>query len=175
MSGNSLQIIFRQPCLEDAKAIHSLIDSSPPLDVNSLYCYLLLCTHFAETSVVAQANNELCGFISAYVRPDDKETIFVWQVAVKKEWRKKGIAPGMLWSILRRAYPFNLRYLETTVNPSNKSSRNLFSSFAESLNSCLVESVLFSANEFGDSGHEKEILFRIGPFNIPGKENYSWK
>lgn len=147
-----------------------LIEDSPPLDLNSLYCYLLLCTHFAQTSIIAEYSHDVCGFISAYVRPDQKDTLFVWQVVVKKDCRGKSIAKGMLASLLQRNHLSSLRYLETTVNPSNQSSNALFSSLATSLNTGLTKSILFSGNDFGDFSHEEEILYRIGPFDLLKKE-----
>jgi L-2,4-diaminobutyric acid acetyltransferase len=170
MINNSHQIIFRLPEKKDAKSVMKLIEDSPPLDANSLYCYLLICTHFAQTSVMAEQHNEICGFISAYLHPERKDTIFVWQVVVKNNVRGQGIASGMLNAILHRAYPVPLRYLETTVNPSNTSSNALFSSLVASLNAGLAKSVLFSADDFGKTSHEEEILYRIGPFDVMQKE-----
>jgi L-2,4-diaminobutyric acid acetyltransferase len=167
---NSHQFIFRFPEKKDAKILRRLIANSPPLDINSLYCYLLVCTHFAQTSVLVENSKEICGFISAYMRPDRNDTLFVWQVAVSKNYRGQGIASDMLASILRRTYPAPLRYLETTVNPSNISSNTLFSRLANSIQAPLVKSLLFSESDFGSSEHEEEIMYRIGPFNILRKE-----
>jgi L-2,4-diaminobutyric acid acetyltransferase len=153
------------PEKKDARAVRRLIEDSPPLDLNSLYCYLLLCTHFAPTSIIAESNQTVCGFISAYVRPDKEDTLFIWQVAVEKEFRGKGVARSMLLSLLQRRYTTPRWYLETTVTPSNVSSDALFSSLASYLNTSLTKSVLFSEIDFGDASHEEEILYRIGPFD----------
>jgi len=163
-------IYFRQPEIADAASIESLIKASPPLDLNSLYCYLMLCAHFSRTSVVACDADAVCGFISAYLRPGEQDTLFVWQVVVDKKYRGKGIAGSMLSSILNRTYLPSLRYLETTVSPSNIPSKALFSSLAVSLGAPLAQSVLFSAADFGDQRHEEEVLFRIGPFDLSSKE-----
>ena len=170
MINNSHQIIFRLPEKKDARSVMKLIEDSPPLDVNSLYCYLLVCTHFAQTSAVVEKSKEICGFISAYIRPDRNDTLFVWQVVVKKDSRGKGIARGMLASVLQRSYPAPLRYLETTVNPSNTLSNALFSNLAKSVNAQLIKSPLFSESDFGTGEHEEEILYHIGPFDILKKE-----
>jgi L-2,4-diaminobutyric acid acetyltransferase len=170
MINHSDQVTFRLPEKKDARFVMKLIEDSPPLDVNSLYCYLLICTHFAHTSVIAEHGKKACGFISAYIHPDRKDTIFVWQVVVENNLRGQGIASQMLDAILHRAYPFPVRYLETTVNPSNESSNALFSALSKSLNAHLVKSMLFSESDFGGQKHEKEILYRIGPFNVLKKE-----
>ena len=91
-------------------------------------------------------------------------------ICIQEEYRGKGIASLMLQDLLSRSYPNPLRYLETTVSPSNHSSKALFSSLAESLDAPLVQSVLFSSDDFGGQSHEEEVLFRIGPFNLLSKE-----
>lgn len=165
MINDSHHIVFRVPRKQDAPAVRRLIENSPPLDLNALYCYLLLCTHFAPTSIIAESNQAVCGFISAYVRPDKEDTLFIWQVAVEKEFRGKGVARSMLLALLERRNATALRYLETTVTPSNVSSDALFSSLAAYLNAGLTKSVLFSESDFGGASHEEEILYCIGPFD----------
>jgi len=156
---------FREPRIEDGPHIHSLIEHSPPLDLNSLYCYLLLADHFRKTCIVAERDGDILGFISAYVHPLKENTLFVWQVAVDETARKQGIGIRMLEELLRRPALHRVSNLETTVNPSNHSSQSLFESFAKRLGVSCNMSILFSEDLFGGTGHEAEILFRIGPFD----------
>lgn len=166
MKNNSSHILFRKPEISDAYSIWKLIKESPPLDLNSLYCYLIICTHFVDTSIIAEDSDGICGFISAYIRPDSENILFVWQVVVKKEKKRQGIANTMLQSLLRRKHKKVIQYLETTVNPSNKASGALFYAIAKSLNTKCHESVFFTEKDFGNQAHEDEILYRIGPFDI---------
>jgi hypothetical protein len=74
---------MRLPTRKDGAAIHHLISECPPLDLNSLYAYLLLGEHFSDTCVLAEsAGGRINGFISAYVIPTRPDVLFVWQVAV---------------------------------------------------------------------------------------------
>jgi L-2,4-diaminobutyric acid acetyltransferase len=155
---------FREPRIKDGRDIHSLIERSRPLDLNSLYCYLLLADHFRRTCVVAERDGHPVGFVSAYLHPSKKDTLFVWQVAVDKTVREQGIAGRMLENLVQRPELSFVSYQETTVNPSNQSSGSLFESFAKRLRAPCTTSALFSEDLFGDTGHEAEILFRIGPF-----------
>jgi L-2,4-diaminobutyric acid acetyltransferase len=164
MQNNFQNLKLRKPEISDAHAIWKLIKTSPPLDLNSLYCYLIICAHFADTSIVAEDQRGICGFISAYIRPDSNNTLFAWQVVVKNEYKRKGIARAMLDSLLHRKFEFPINYLETTVNPSNQASGDFFRSTAKLLNTQCQESILFSEKDFGDEDHEAEILYRIGPF-----------
>ncbi len=158
--------VYRKPVSSDACNIWKLIKESPPLDLNSLYCYLIVCIHFADTSIVAEDGDGICGFISGYIHPKHDDTLFIWQVVVDKGKRGYGIAKEMLFSLLHRRYKTPLQYMETTVSPSNTASRALFYSIAKSLNTSCLESVLFSDKDFGDHAHEDEILYRIGAFDI---------
>lgn len=140
------------------------------LDVNSLYTYLLIGEHHAGTSVVACAGDELIGFISGYLLPGSPETLFIWQVGVSEAGRGRGLATHMLLDILSRDVCRDVRYLDTTIGPSNVASQALFRGLARRLDCDVTENELFSHDLFavhasGDEPHEPEILFHIGPFD----------
>jgi len=159
------EVRIRGPRAEDGRAIWELVDQCRPLDLNSCYAYCLIARDFSETSVVAEEDGKVVGFISAYRQPRDPEKIFIWQVAVHSSQRGKGLARSMLLKLLERESCGGLRFLETTVTPSNKPSRALFSSIAREMGCRLVETEGFPADIFpGDQSHEEERLLRIGPF-----------
>lgn len=159
-------VVLRRPTLQDGAAIHALIESSPPLDVNSTYAYLLLCHHFRDTCVVAEVDGKLFGFISGYLPPTQPDTFFVWQVAVHSDARGRGLGVSMLRYLLQQYRAGHIRYLDTTVSPSNQASRAMFARLARDLETVLSEQPLFPKALFGDSaGHEDEMLLRIGPFH----------
>lgn len=160
---------LRRPQLDDAKAIHGLIRACPPLDVNSLYVYLLLAHHHPDTCAVAQApGGELQGFVSAYVPPATPDVLFVWQVAVHESARGLGLGGAMLRSLLERPSLSGVRFIETTVGPDNAASRGMFSSLARRLKTQINESALFETHHFGEQAHEEERLLRLGPLALPG-------
>lgn len=163
-SSTKTKIAFREPAIADGDAIYQLIRTSPPLDVNSRYAYLLLCHHFSETCVVAESDGEVVGFLSAYRPPRRPEVLFVWQVAVGETARGQGVAGRMLESVLARPACEHVSFLETTVSPSNAPSQRLFRSFAEKRQARSEETTLFPESAFGGDAHESEVLFRIGPF-----------
>lgn len=152
------------PRVCDGVAIHRLVAACKPLDLNSLYAYLLLCEHFAETCVRAERAGRTVGFISAYRPPRTVDIVFVWQVAVAEEMRGQGLAGAMLRELLARPALRGCRYLETTVSPSNEPSRRVFHGLARALRAPVAERVLFAEPDFGDEQHERETLIRIGPF-----------
>lgn len=166
MAPASSKLLFREPGIPDGAAIHRLVRACPPLDLNSPYAYLLLCTHHTRTCVVAEGPAGLAGFVSAYRLPEAPEVIFVWQVAVAPSARGQGLALRMLEHLLGRRALADCRWLETTVSPSNKASRRVFDLLSERLRTGSEERTFFSRKDFPDEGHEDEVLIRIGPYAL---------
>ena len=149
----------------DGLAVHRLIAECPPLDLNSVYVYLLLSEHFSDTCVLAESAGVVNGFISAYIPPAKPEVLFVWQVAVHARTRRQGLGRLMLWNLLKRPRLSGIRYIESTVGPDNTASRNLFAGLARQLRAPIVDGPLFERELFGTGEHADERLLRIGPFD----------
>lgn len=159
---------FGSPTPTEGAELWNLAREVGNLDVNSRYAYVLWCRDFAATSVVARDPlGVIAGFVTGYRRPDAPDVYFVWQVAVAPGFRRRGLARRMLDHAVLRMRSNGVRYVETTVTPDNKASMRLFESFAQANGADLTRDVLFSEQELG-SGHEPEVLHRIGPF--PGPE-----
>ncbi|HLT63798.1 MAG TPA: diaminobutyrate acetyltransferase [Pseudohongiella sp.] len=156
-------ILIRQPVPDDGPAVLDLIRRSAFLDTNSLYCYLLLCTHFSTTSAVAVRDGQLAGVITAYVPPQHPDTLFVWQVAVDSSARGHGLASRMLDHILGRPGTLQIRFVEATVAADNKASRALFSSLARRFRASVQESVMFEREQFSPALQYTEYKLSIGP------------
>ena len=169
-STRTLDIELRAPIKSDGAAIYQLIQACPPLDLNSVYSYLLLAEHFGQTSVVAQdSSGRLLGYISAYVPPHKPNVLFVWQVAVHEDARGQSLGRRMIQHLLQRTLAADVEYIETTVGPSNQASRRMFQGVARALDAEIVEVPLFEQRMFGQYGHEDEPLLCIGPFSLAGQ------
>ncbi len=155
---------LRTPDRRDGAQIHRLIEQCPPLDLNSQYAYLLLCEHFSPTCVLAQADHQVLGFISAYMPPAQADVLFIWQVAVHPQARGRGLGLSMLQTLLRRPHLSHIQFIETTVSPQNQASRGLFAALATALQASIQELPLFDRHLFAGHGHDDEPLLRIGPF-----------
>ncbi|MDT7748845.1 MAG: L-2,4-diaminobutyric acid acetyltransferase, partial [Pseudonocardiales bacterium] len=67
------------PTVDDGVEVWRIARDSKVLDVNSRYAYLLWCRDFAETTVVARAGRRVLGFVTGYRRPEEPNTLLVWQ------------------------------------------------------------------------------------------------
>ncbi|MEC8859424.1 MAG: diaminobutyrate acetyltransferase [Pseudomonadota bacterium] len=157
-------IQLRPPKATDGAPVHNLIRKSAFLDDNSLYCYLAICTHFAQTSVVATMGEDVVGVVTAYIPPEQPDTLFVWQVAVDTVAQKRGLASKMLNHILERDSCKAVQYVETTVTEDNAASRAMFASLARRRECEINESVMFDREEHFLNLHDTEFKLRIGPF-----------
>ena len=160
----SNKIELRIPTLSDGMDVYRLVERCPPLDANSSYCNILQCGHFAQTSVAAEMNGEIVGFISAYKKPEQENTLFVWQVAVDEKARGLGLASNMLMHILQRPQCQGVNRLETTITEDNKGSWALFERLAKTLSTDLNSSIWLEKQKHFDGQHESEALVVIGPF-----------
>ncbi len=158
-------IVFRSPSLEDGMTAFRLVEKCPPLDMNSSYCNLLQCSHFSNTSVAAEMNGEMVGFISGYVIPDRLDTLFVWQVAVAEQARGLGLASRMLSHIIARPNCAKISYLETSITQDNNASWALFKRLASALSADFQSSGWMDKETHFAGLHDSEALVRIGPFN----------
>lgn len=156
---------LRTPVAGDAAPMWRLAADTGALDVNSPYAYLLVCTHFASTSVVAEEpeTQDLVGFVAAYRMPDDLDVLFVWQIGVSAQRRGAGLGGRLLRALLAQPGNRGVRWLEATVTPSNHASERLFRSFARSLAVACDATGSYPAELFPDGNHEPEVLYRVGP------------
>jgi L-2,4-diaminobutyric acid acetyltransferase len=158
---------MRTPSPRDAAAVWRLVRDSDVLDLNSPYAYLLLCSDFAQTSIVAEAAGHLLGFVGAYRRPPRPESVFVWQIVTAREAQRRGLASHLLETLLAQRACRGVRFLEATVTPSNHPSRAFFEGFARRLGVPFEEEPAFPAELFPGADHEDEIRVRIGPLSAP--------
>ncbi len=169
---NTKTITIRQAEPTDGGKMQHLAEQSPPLDINSKYCYLLMSTHFSQTCTVAVAGEELVGFQTGYFKPQEPGVLFIWQIAVGSAGRGQGLAKRMVRDLLSRFPRGRVSFLEQTVTKSNEASRALFTSVARELGAPIEETLLFGPDHFGAHDHEPEYLLRIGPIqqNAPHEQ-----
>ena len=152
---------FREPSDTDGDQIFQLIKDCPPLDVNSSYCNFLQSTHFADTCILVEIDDEVAGFISAYRKPQQPDVLFVWQVAVSSNHRGKGIASKMLDRLLARDTLSDINAIETMITKNNTASWMLFEKLDKRHGKRGEISVFLDQNTHFKGEHDTEYLYRI--------------
>jgi L-2,4-diaminobutyric acid acetyltransferase len=145
-----------------AEVYKMLVANRPYVGLNSRYTYFLLARDFSDTCVVAEHEGKIIGFSTGYVPPNRQDTFFNWETVVKRGYRGCGLQKRLLLHQIKMA---NTAYFEGTVNPSNGASKRNFAKLAELLKTKIETKVLFSEEDFGNDGHEAEVLYRIGPIS----------
>lgn len=163
-SSTNEKAYFSAPTPAEAKAVADLVRRVGNLEPNTTYAYLLLCSHFAESCVVAKYQDEVVGVLLGYRKPGDPSRLFIWQVGTKAEMRGQGLASAMLDALKTRAAAAGVTHFELTIAPSNELSWLLFEKWAKRHGLNFNQQEGFSSSLFGDEGHEAEALVVIGPF-----------
>lgn len=163
-------IRYRQPVKKDGSEVWRLVRDSGGLDLNSVYSYLMLCDFFRDTCRVAESEGQIVGFASAFRKPDDPQTLFVWQIAVDPGLRGRGVGRSMLKELIDSDKNADIRFIEATIGPNNIASRSLFLGLAQSVGAECSMANHYAAELFpGPEAHDDELLFRIGPI---GRESH---
>lgn len=157
------------PTIEDGAGTWDLVDRST-LDTNSPYAYVLWGDHFSSTSRVARVDGEVVGFVMGYRVPERPDVLFVWQVGVAESHRGTGLASRLLDEVWEANE--DLRFLESTVTPSNRASDLLFRSFARRHDADLSLGEAYGEHLFPPGqDHEAEVRYRIGPIDTSIQED----
>ena len=119
---------------------------------------------------VSDHDQQLMGYITGYMRPDDPTALMIWQVAVDDAARGHGLASRMLDYLVETT---SAQSLETTVTDDNAASNRLFASLAERHGANHDITALFTPDMYPDN-HDTEYLHSIGPLT-PTSEQKSPK
>ncbi|MDW4498743.1 diaminobutyrate acetyltransferase [Sulfitobacter sp. D35] len=155
------EIMLRTPTAEDGSLVWQLVRDCKPLDENSMYCNVIQCDHFGDTCVLAEMDNQPVGWISAYIRPDDPETLFVWQVAVSPLARGRGLGRKMLLDLVGRDACAGVTQIQTTITRDNNASWGLFTGFAERHGADMEREAHFTSEDHFDGTAKTEHLVTI--------------
>jgi len=159
------QVAIRAPNTDDGCAVHELVATCPPLDLNSRYFYLVQCTDFADTCILAERDGQVVGWVSGHRRPSRPSVLFVWQVAVHPDARGHALGTRLLRALLSRPNCGDVEAIQTSVTEDNLASLSVFKSFAESLCTRLVQHNWLDRDQHFRGRHDSEQLLTIGPFD----------
>lgn len=165
---NEAPLQIRHPTRHDARAMWKLVQSSPELDRNSMYLYVILAEFFPNTCAVAESGSQLLGMVTAFSPPGEPGVLFVWQMAVGEEHQGKGIASALLLFLVA-AQPGPVRYVKATIAPNNQASRSVFARLGQRLAAPVSFAPYLTASELSTNGggHPDEEMAVVGPIRGP--------
>lgn len=166
--GEQSDVLLRRPEMPDGARVWEIARDSKVLDLNTSYAYLLWCHDFADTSVVAEVDGRVVGFVTGFRRPTAPDVFMLWQVAVDADQRGNKLAGRMIHNLLDRLVENGVRWLHTTVAPDNEPSLRLFHGVARDRGVAIERHDFITPEHFPDDGedkHQPEDLYTIGPLN----------
>jgi L-2,4-diaminobutyric acid acetyltransferase len=162
---NKIKITF--PTKKNGSAVAKLIQRCPPLDLNSTYNYLIQSYYFNRTCSVAFDSEKIVAFVSGFIKPTNKNCLFIWQVAIDEEYRGKGLGIELIEFLLNQNKEVNT--IETTITKNNIASRRMFQKIVEKYKTRMSEEALVDKEKDFSNEHDSEMLITIGPIKIKVK------
>ena len=162
---NKIKITF--PTKKNGSAVAILIQHCPPLDLNSTYHYLIQSYYFNQTCSVAFDGEKIVAFVSGFIKPTNKNCLFIWQVAIHEDYRGKGLGIELIEFLLNQNKEVNT--IETTITKNNIASRRMFQKIVEKYEARMSEEALFDKEKDFSNEHDSEMLITIGPIKIKVK------
>jgi L-2,4-diaminobutyric acid acetyltransferase len=163
------QVRFRAPTVKDGSAVWQLVHATGVLEVNTAYFYLIFCSEFQNSSLVAEHDGQVVGVVLGYRRPKSLDTLFCWQIGVLPAWQGKGLAKLMLHAWISLAGNPVVNAIEATVADDNAASDRLFRALARDLSADCEVTPCFTSDLLPE-GHRPEPLYRIAPI-APSQNN----
>lgn len=162
----SLLVRVRPPQLGDGGAIWELVRGAELLSSGGQHVAPVLAGHFADTSLVAEAEGRVVGFVGGYRPPTNRPSLFVWQIDVAPAFRGKGLGSALLHALVRCPGCEGIEYIEATVSSSNRACRQLFEGFARDVGTACEVTAEYASGLTASTSNEREDLFVIGPIRI---------
>ena len=126
----------------------------------------MLLQHFADTSLVAEAEGRVVGFVGAYRPSTNPSSLFVWEIDVEPMLRRQGLGTRLLHALIQCPGCAGIDDLHLTVGVSNLAAKRLFEAFARDLDATCQVIDDSSPKRSETMHHERKELLRIGPIRI---------
>lgn len=162
----SLLVRIRRPRPEEGSAIWNLVRRSESLDPDARHVLPLLASSLADTSLVAEIEGALVGFIGGYRAPTLPHSVLVWQIDVDPSFREQGLGNALLHALIRCPGCAGVEFVEAAVSPANVPTKRLLESFARDLDTACEVTLGSAKSVIAASAEQSEDLLRVGPIRI---------
>jgi L-2,4-diaminobutyric acid acetyltransferase len=140
---------------EYASKVLKLMRSSGGIDHHTDYTLWQAAYFDPELFFTALVDKRIAGYLFGR---STKDSILLWQIAVDRKERGKGIGKKLVSALIHYAKNNNFSSIITTITPDNIASKVTISSAAKSCGFCLIDVGMTS--DFGGS-MAKEIIYEI--------------
>jgi len=123
-----------------------------------------LVSRFADSSLVAETEGALIGFVGGYRTPEPPHAVLLWQIDVDPAYRRQGVGNALLHALIRCPGCADAEYLEASVRSSDVACKRLIEGFAREL-STTCEATFDTSEMLSSSGGDVEELLRVGPIH----------
>ena len=131
-----------------------LADCVPYVLPHHPYIYWIMGEYFPSLCFIAKENDSILGFICALYSAE-KKSIFIWQLAVSKAHRRKGLAVLLCDKIVEYANNNKINSIQMTINDENTASLTFFSRFSKQHSKTFEKITLSGINSFkGENAYE---------------------
>jgi L-2,4-diaminobutyric acid acetyltransferase len=122
---------YRKAEEKDIQPIVRLLnDCRPYVLAHHDYLYWILCNYYQSSCFVCEAQDRLIGFVSG-LPSLDQMSVFIWQICVHPEYRRKGVACRLL-QLLHEVSELNgFKHLQLSISKENSTSFRMFNRFAD--------------------------------------------
>lgn len=121
---------FRQAEEKDiVPIVHLLNDCRPYVLAHHDYLYWILSNYFQSSCFVCEDSGKIIGFISG-LPSVDQNAVFIWQICVSAEYRRKGIACALLYRLYEVSEQNGFDHIQLSITAENSASFDMFSRFA---------------------------------------------
>ena len=105
------------------------------------YIYWIMIEYFQSLCFTAHVDDKVIGFICA-LHSSEKNTVFIWQLAVNDNYRRTGTARLLCEKIIKYTEENNIRSLQFTISDKNNASISFFSRLAKYYDKSIEEITL---------------------------------
>lgn len=154
-------MIIRNVTEADSMVLWELASKCRPLDLHTPYTYWVLCHYFSKQCFILEEEASPIGFISSVTT---KDCVFVWQIGILEEYRKRKLSRLLLQAVFSFAKGEGMK-LQTSISQENNASKAAFNGFCHSNNLSLYQIGELNLKTNDGTFSESETLYEISPVN----------
>ncbi|KYC53386.1 MAG: Acetyltransferase (GNAT) family protein [Candidatus Methanofastidiosum methylothiophilum] len=124
-------MIIRKCTVEDIDSLRIFVNECKPLELHTPFTYWTLFNYFSNLCFLILDEEKVIGFISGIRSSVDKDTVYLWQIGVSKEYRGKKYASLLIDHFIKAVSDLDCNKIQVSISPENESSYNAFAKYTK--------------------------------------------